>query len=360
MKYPPLPLKKPKRNASLSVIENFSNQPRSKTSKTMAISAKDVAELRKATGAGMMDCKDALKESDGDYEGALDYLRKKGQKVAAKRADRDANEGVVVTKTEGNKGVVLALSCETDFVAKNDEFIAFATSIGDLALANQPATIEALLALELDGKPISERLVERTGTIGEKIEVSDYQIIEGDNLTSYIHAGSKIGVLLSYADGGKAEEASTFFRQVAMHIAAMSPSILRPEEFDDALVAKETEGIRAQIIAENELNETENLGKPQKNVPDYVSMRQLTADVLAKVEEDIKAQLKEEGKPEKIWDRIVPGKVERYIADNTLLDKERCLLSQDFALDDSKSVEQAIKDFAEEAAILSFKRVAVG
>lgn len=326
----------------------------------MAISAKDVAELRKATGAGMMDCKEALKESGGDYEGALDFLRKKGQKVAAKRADREANEGVVVTKSSGAKGIVMALSCETDFVAKNEEFIAFANSLADVALEKAPATKEELLALEFDGATISEKLVERTGTIGEKLEISDYQSIEGENLTSYIHAGSKIGVLLSYKDGDKGDEAATFFRQVAMHIAAMSPSILRPEEFDADFVAKETEAIQAQIKAENELNAAENLGKPQKNVPTYVSKLQLTPEVLTKAEEDIKAQLKEEGKPEKIWDKIVPGKIERFISDNTLLDQERCLLSQNFALDDSKTVEDAIKGFAEGAEIVAFKRVAVG
>ncbi|MCA9201019.1 MAG: translation elongation factor Ts, partial [Planctomycetales bacterium] len=153
----------------------------------MAISAKDVSELRKATGAGMMDCKKALEESGGDFDGALDYLRKKGQKVAAKRADRDAKEGVVVALTDasGKKGVVMALSCETDFVAKNDDFIAFATKIAQLGLDKDIDSKEDLVALELDGAPISEKLVERTGTIGEKIEVSQFQKLEGDNLSTY-------------------------------------------------------------------------------------------------------------------------------------------------------------------------------
>ena len=325
----------------------------------MAISAKDVAALRKATGAGMMDCKEALKESDGDYDGALDFLRKKGQKVAAKRADREANEGVVVAKSEGNKAIVLALSCETDFVAKNEDFIAFTESIGDLAMKNVPGSLEELLALELDGTPLSEKLVEKTGTIGEKIEVSDYQFVEGDNIASYIHAGSKIGVLVSFKDGGKGD-APQFFRSVAMHIAAMSPSILRPEEFELSFVEKETEALQAQIKVENETNERENLGKPMKNVPLFGSKLQLNEAALAKAEEDIKEQLKAEGKPEKIWDKIVPGKIERFIADNTLLDQEHCLLSQFFALDDSKTVEAAIKDFAAEAEVVAFKRVAVG
>ena len=327
----------------------------------MAISAKDVSELRKATGAGMMDCKAALNESGGDMEGAMDYLRKKGQKVAAKRADREANEGVVVAllNDAGNRGLLIAISCETDFVAKNDEFIAYANQLAQLAMDNQADSKEAVLALPFDGATVAEKLVEKTGVIGEKVEVSDLQVVEGDNIASYIHAGSKIGVLVSFKDGGKSD-APQFFRSVAMHIAAMSPSILRPEEFGEELVAKETEAIQAQINSENELNERENLGKPQKTVPQFVSKRQLTPDVMAKAEADIKAELQAEGKPEKIWDKIVPGKLERFVSDNTLLDQERCLLSQTYALDDTKTVEAAIAALSPEAEILAFKRVSVG
>lgn len=251
----------------------------------MAISAKDVAALRKATGAGMMDCKEALKESNEDYEGALDYLRKKGQKVAAKRADRDANEGVVValTNDSGDTGIVMALSCETDFVAKNDDFIAFTNEIAKLALDKLPDTKEELIGLPFDGSTVGEKLIEQTGKIGEKIELSDYHKVEGEKIASYIHTGSKIGALVSYLDGGK-DGGPEFFRNVAMHIAAMSPSILSPEEFDADFVAKELEAIQAQIKAENELNESENLGKPLKTVPQYVSKSQLTAEVTAKAE----------------------------------------------------------------------------
>lgn len=315
--------------------------------------------LRKASGAGMMDCKAALKESGGDLDAAMDYLRKKGQKIAAKRADRDANEGVVVTLEEGGKAILLALSCETDFVAKNEDFIGFAQSLAKLAMENGAKTRDDVLAMTLEEATVAEKLVERTGTIGEKIEISDFQLVEGENLSSYIHAGSKIGVVLSYNDGGN-DGAPEFFRSIAMHVAAMSPSILHPNEFDADFVAKETEAIQAQIKAENELNEKENLGKPQKNVPLYVSKLQITPEVLAKAEEEIKAGLKAEGKPEKIWDKIVPGKIERFIADNTLLDQERCLLSQFFALDDTKTVEMAIASFGEGAEIVEFRRVAVG
>jgi elongation factor Ts len=162
--------------------------------------------------------------------------------------------------------------------------------------------------------------------------------------------------LLSFDDGGK--DGADFFRSVAMHIAAMSPSILSPNEFEADYVAKETEGIRSQIQIENE--DRQRLGKTLRTVPDYVSKSQLTAEVMAEAETKIKAELEAEGKPEKIWDKIVPGKMERFVADNTLLDQEHCLLSQFFALDDTKTVEQAIQEFAEGAKILAFKRVAVG
>jgi elongation factor Ts len=323
------------------------------------ISAKAVSELRKATGAGMMDCKEALKESGGDIDGALEFLRKKGQKVASKRADREANEGVVVALTDdaGTTAVLLALSCETDFVAKNEGFVELANQIAKLAMDKQPATKDDLLALEIDGMAVSQRLLEETGKIGEKIELSEYELVKGEKIATYIHAGSKIGVVVSYKDGGK-EDAPQFFRSVAMHIAAMNPKIMHPSEFEADFVEKETEALQSQIKIENE--DRERLGKPLKNVPQFASRSQLTDEVMAKVEEEIKEQLKAEGKPEKIWDKIIPGKIERFIADNTLLDQEHCLLSQFFALDDSKTVQVAIADFADGAELVVFKRASVG
>lgn len=324
----------------------------------MAITAKAVSELRNSTGAGMMDCKKALQESGGDIDGAMEYLRKKGQKVAAKRADREANEGVVVSTVDGDKAALLALSCETDFVAKNEAFIKLTESIAKLAIDAGVSTKEEVAALKIGDQTVAERLTEETGKVGEKIEVSDYQVVCGKNITTYIHAGAKIGVVVSYKDGGK-DDADQFFRGIAMHIAAMKPMILDPAEFDEEFVTKETEALRAQIIAENELNERENLGKAQKNVPQYASKRQLTPEVMAAAEQAIKDELAAEGKPEKIWDRILPGKVERFVADNTLLDQERCLLSQFYALDDTKTVATAICDFHDDAEVVEFRRVSV-
>lgn len=324
----------------------------------MSISAKDVAALRKASGAGLMDCKKALQESNGDYEGAMDYLRKKGAKVAAKRADRDTTEGVVVTITDdaGTTGVVMALSCETDFVAKNDGFIALATEIAQAALAAGAKSAEEVNAMTIDGQTVADKLVENTGKIGEKIEVSSYALISGENLASYIHAGSKIGVLMSFKDGGK-DGSDQFFRGIAMHVAAMNPSILHFSEFDTELVEKETASMQSQIKIDNE--DRARLGKTLKTVPQFVSRLQLTPEVLAAAEAQIKEELKAEGKPEKIWDRILPGKLERFVADNTLLDQERCLLNQFFAMDDTKTVEQVVKEFHPEAEIVSYSRCSV-
>ena len=323
------------------------------------ITAKDVSELRKATGAGMMDCKEALKESGGDFDGALEVLRKKGQKVAAKRADRETNEGVVVAlkNDAGNQAIVLAVSCETDFVAKNEDFIAFANTLANHAMEKGVSSAEEFANTEFDGATVAEKLVERTGKIGEKLEVSDLQVVEGGSIAQYIHAGSKIGVLVSYKDGGNGE-APQFFRSVAMHIAAMNPSGMVPSELDLAEVEKATEALIGQITVENE--DRARLGKTLKNVPQYASQLQLTAEVMAKAEADIKEQLKAEGKPEKIWDKIVPGKMERFVADNTLFDQERCLMSQFFALDDSKTVADAVKDFQADAEVVEYRRVSVG
>jgi len=323
------------------------------------ISANAVADLRKQTGAGLMDCKKALQESNGDYEGALEYLRKKGQKVAEKVADRDTTEGCVVTVLSSDKtqGVVLALCCQTDFVAKNEGFVELANRIGKLAFENKVENVEQLNALEMDGMTVAEKLVEQTGKIGEKIVVSELHRLSGDKLSSYIHAGSKIGVLLSFKDGGKAG-ADEFFRGVAMHIAAMKPKILHYSEFDPAFVAAETESMANRIKTENE--DLARLGKTLKTVPQYVSRLQLTPEVMKAAEDAIKDVLKSEGKPEKIWDKILPGKLDRFIADNTLLDQDRCLLNQFYVLDETKTVEAAVKAFAQGAQIVAYRRVAIG
>jgi elongation factor Ts len=323
------------------------------------ISASDVAELRKQSGAGLMDCKKALQESNGDYEGALDYLRKKGQKIAAKRADNAATEGCVAIATDESKttGVILSLCCETDFVARNEGFTGLADRLVKMALESGVENVEQLNALSIDGVTVAEKLVEQTGKIGEKVIVSELHRLSGNKLSSYIHAGSKIGIILAFKDGGK-PGADEFFRNVAMHAAAMKPSILSYTEFDAAMVAKENESMQSQIKMENE--DRTRLGKPLKTVPQFVSRLQLTPEVMKAAEDAIKDELKAEGKPEKIWDKIVPGKLERFVADNTLLDQERCLLNQFFVFDETKTVEAAIKGFADQSEVVAFRRVAIG
>jgi elongation factor Ts len=325
----------------------------------MAITAQQVNELRKQTGAGLMDCKKALTEADGDMNAAIDYLRKKGQKLAELRSGRDANEGVVIARTsaDGKTGVAVHVSCETDFVAKNADFIKFANDLADLALANNITSLEGLLNATFEGVLVKDKVAEKVGTIGENISITNFASLTGENLVSYIHAGNRIGVLVSFKDGGKAD-AGQFFRGLAMHIAAMKPKIMSYKEFDAEFIAKETEAFKNQIIIENE--ERVRLGKHLKNVPDYVSKFQLTDEVMEKVKDQIRAELKAEGKPEQIWEKILPGKVERYEADNTLLDQEYCLLDQFFALDSSKTVAKAIEEYSKEASVIEFVRLELG
>lgn len=325
----------------------------------MAITAQQVKELRDQTGAGLMDCKKALAESNGDMQGAIDYLRKKGAKLAELRSGRDANEGVVIAKTsaDGKRGVIVHLASETDFVAKNEEFIQFAKDLADLALNNNIQSIEELENAPIDGTTVKEKVQEKVGTIGENISISNFVAKKGENIASYIHAGNRIGVLVSYKDGGK-DGADQFFKGVAMHIAAMKPKILSYKQFDADFIAKETEAFKNQIITENE--ERVRLGKHLLNVPQYVSKVQLTDEVLAKVTEEIKKELLAEGKPEQILDKIVPGKLDRFVADNTLLDQEYCLLDQFYALDSDKTVAKAIEGFSKDAAVVEFARVELG
>jgi len=328
----------------------------------MAVTAKEVNELRKKTGAGLMDCKKALVASEGDMAGAIDFLRKKGQKIAEARGGRDASEGAVIAMTseDGKIGVIVHLSCETDFVSQNSEFVGFAKEIATIALNNKFATLEELLAVDMNGVSVQENITSKIGSIGENISIANYYFIQANNLVSYIHAGNKIGVIVSVKDAanGDFSEHESFFKGVAMHIAAMSPKILSYEEFDAEFIEKETVAFAEQIKKENE--ERVRLGKHLKNVPKYVSKAQLTPEVMKEVENAIKAELIAEGKPEAILDRIVPGKLERFVADNTLLDQEYCLLDQFFALDDKKTVGQAVSAYNKDLSIDSYKRIQLG
>jgi elongation factor Ts len=276
---------------------------------TVQISAADVNKLRQQTGAGMMDCKKALTEANGDFEAAIDYLRKKGAKVAASRQDRESNEGVVIAKTtaDGKLGIVVELNCETDFVAKNADFIAFANSIADLAVEKSPATLEELTALELNGTKLADQILDQTGKIGEKIGISKFESVSGEKVVAYIHGNYRLGVLVALnANPDGVEEAG---KDVAMQIAAMNP------------VAIDKDGVDSKTI-EREL-------------------------------EIAKDQIRAEGKPEAMIEKIAQGKLNKFYKDSTLL-------NQEFVKDSSKTISQFLDGVSKGLTVTAFKRVQLG
>lgn len=318
------------------------------------IAAADVKNLREATGAGMMDCKKALVEAEGNFDKAIEVLRKKGQKVAAKRADRESNEGVAITKiNEANTvGVAIVLACETDFVSKNDSFKELASQFVTIAL--ECSDKETFLQADFNGMTVADKLIEQTGVIGEKIDITAFEKIEAPYLGSYTHGG-KIAAIVGLTSS--VENAATLTKDLAMQIASMGASTLSYKDFDAAFVASETEA-RIAVIEKDNI-ELGRLGKTLKNVPQFISRAQLTDEVIASAEEVAKTALKAEGKPEQIWDRILPGKMERFIADNTTLDQEQCLLDQNFIKDEKQSVADYVKTYGD-VAVVGFKRVALG
>ena len=273
------------------------------------ISAQDVKNLREMTGAGMMDCKAALTEANGDFEKAIEILRLKGQKLSVKRADRDAKEGVVqaLVSADGTKGVVIRLSSETDFVAKNEDFVNLTKEFAQIALDKFPSSLEELLAQPYRDITIGEKVQEQVGVIGEKIELADYQRLEAPQVVSYVHMGNKAGVILGlnqadaqFRDAG---------RDVAMQVAAMKPVALNKEGVDASIIEKEIE-----------------IGKE-----------------LAR----------QEGKPEEMLEKIAMGKLNKFFKDNTLL-------AQSFVKDNSLSVEGYLKGINKDLTVTDFKHVKLG
>jgi len=318
------------------------------------ITAAEVNNLRKSTGAGMMDCKNALVEAEGDFDKAVDILRKKGQKVAAKRADRDSSEGAVIAfvNDSNTQGAIISLNCETDFVAKNDAFVALATEFAKTAVNHNSK--EAFLNADFGGMTVAEKLIEQTGVIGEKLEIGAFEKVSGEYVGFYIHAGNKIAALTALS--ANVAGSDVVAKDISMQAAAMGASILSYKDFDPAFVANETEARIAVIEKENE--EFKRLGKTLKNIPTFISRSQLTPEILAHAEEQVKAELKAEGKPEAIWDRILPGKLERFISDNTTLDQEQCLLDQNFIKDDKITVSEYVKSIGD-VTVTDFKRVSI-
>ncbi len=329
-----------------------------------AVTAAMVKELRASTDAPMMDCKKVLVEADGDMAKATELLKERGIAKAAKKADRVAAEGLAGIKIadDFSKASVVEINSETDFVAQNEGFQNLVKDTVEEIFTNQPADVAALNA-----SAFGEKFQAEVIKIGEKIEVRRFATLTADATTSlngYIHSNNRIAVVvIAKCDSEKTAEAlRPFMKQVAMHASAMKPSTLSYKDLDPAYVASETVGRIEVIKKENE--ELTRLKKPLKNVPTYVSMSQLTEEVLAQAEENIKAELKAQNKPEKIWDKIIPGSIARFISDNTTLDKEQCLLDQNFVIDDKLTVAQAVEKAAKAAGgtaeIIDFVRLEVG
>ncbi|ACU08598.1 Translation elongation factor Ts [Flavobacteriaceae bacterium 3519-10] len=267
--------------------------------------AADVAKLRNITGAGMMDCKKALVEAEGDFDKAIENLRKKGQKVAANRADRESTEGAVIAKVSADKtkGTIIALNCETDFVAKNEDFVKLAHELAELAVGK---TKEEFLAAEYSGTTVAEKLIDQTGIIGEKIEIGSFETIEGPYLGAYIHAGNKIAAITSLsADVAGGDEVA---KSVSMQVAAMNPIAL-----DETKVSQET--IDRELDIEREI-------------------------------------LTKEGKPANIIDNILKGKMQKFYKDNTLV-------HQSFIKDSGLSVAEYVKSVNADLTVVGFVRVSL-
>jgi elongation factor Ts len=273
----------------------------------MGITAKEVNELRKKTGAGMMDCKKALQESNGDMEAAVDFLRKKGQKIAAKRGDRDAKEGLVIAKTsnDGSNGVLVCLNCETDFVAKNEDFGKLADTIATIATNNLPENLDGLLSQSFDGNglTINDKITEQTGVIGEKIEISGYELIKAPKVVAYNHPGNQIASIVGLTADSEEEG-----KQVAMQVAAMNPIALDKDSVPQEVVQKEIEVGKELAI--------------------------------------------QEGKPAEMAEKIAMGRLNKFF-------KETTLLNQAFIRDNKKTVQQFLKDSDPDLSVTEFKRISL-
>lgn len=274
------------------------------------ITAADINKLRQATGAGMMDCRKALTETNGDFEAAIDWLRKQGQKVAAKRSDREAKEGVIIAQTSADHktGFVVCISCETDFVSKNAEFVAFAQSIADAAVANNVKSAEELNEVSVNGTKVSDMINDKLASIGEKIAVAKFERVDAAFVSSYIHGSYRMGVLV-----GLTAEAAEVGKDVAMQIAAMNPVAVDPESVPAETVSRE----RAIII------------------------------------DTMKEDPKMAGKPEEMIAKIAEGKINAFF-------KEQTLLAQAFVKDGSKTVGDHIKSVDSNLKVTEFRRVALG
>ncbi|HNW98462.1 MAG TPA: translation elongation factor Ts [Bacteroidales bacterium] len=274
------------------------------------ITAADVNKLRQMTGAGMMDCKKALVEANGDFDAAIDYLRKKGQKVASSRADRAANEGMVLAKTsaDSKKAIIVMISCETDFVAKSQDFMKLTTDVAEYAINNTPGNIDELKAANLNGRSVQENLTDLIGKVGEKMEVARYQVIEAARTYAYNHPGNRLGTIVGF-NKDSVEGLDMVGKEIAMQIAAMSPVAIDKSDVTQEMIDKEIE-----------------IGKEQA---------------------------RQEGKPEEMLEKIAQGKLNKFF-------KESTLLNQEFVRDNKKTVGQYITEIDKDLKVTAFARLMLG
>ena len=268
----------------------------------MAVTMADITKLRKMTGAGMMDCKKALEEANNDFDGAIEIIRKRGQAIAAKREDREAAEGCVLATRKGDYAAIVALKCETDFVAQNKDFVALTQKILDAAIENKPADLEALKAIKLDGRTIAELVTDQSGVTGEKMELGYFDSLSAASTIFYIHPGNKLATIVGF---NQADVEHQVARDVAMQVAAMNPIAVRPEEVPSDIIEKELEIAREKA--------------------------------------------REAGKPENLIDRIAQGSLQKYY-------KEFTLLQQEFVKDPKQTIEQYLKAQNKELTVTAFRR----
>ena len=313
----------------------------------MEISASLVKQLREITDAGMMDCKKALVEVKGDIEKAVEFLREKGLSKAAKKADRVAAEGTIALFSENGRAIMVEINSETDFVAKNENFKNLCAKTIELINAHNISDINALNALKVDGVAFEDYLKGEIAKIGENIVVRRIALLDSAPNTivgAYLHSNARIGTLvaLKFKNAESKSKLKELVNNLCMHAAAMKPQIISFEGFESDFIAKEKAALIAEIKKENE--EAQRLGKTLKNVPEFVSKKELTKPVLEAKIAEIKENLRAQKKPENIIDKIASGMMERFIADNTLLDQRLSFLGQYFVMDDKKSIERVLAD----------------
>jgi len=326
----------------------------------MAATPKLIKELREKSGAGMLDCKKALNECAGNIDDAIKYLREAGLAKAAKKSTNVAAEGLVtiLVNEDNTKATMVEINSQTDFVAKNDQFVNLTKQITKHVQENNLNDAEALASSSIEGQDFPTFLNEKIAVIGENLVARKAVNVEGSVVNGYVHMG-KVGVILAAKCSDEAKEKTTdLLKKVAMHAASMKPTVISYNDLDAGFIESENKAIIADIEKENE--ELVRLGKPLKNIPQFVSRQQLTEDAVETAKNEMKEELIAQGKPEKIIDNIVAGKINRWIEDNSQLDTAHALLSQTYVMDDSMTVEEAIKACDASIEIVEYVRFELG